>query len=202
MPQPYQRRIKNFFIKRNLQGKVILAVFLAAVIGCLVFIVIFGVFSADTMTISYSNNDLQMGRTPVMLFKNAIAANWVFLVICGTLLVIASLIGTHRIAGPLYRFEKTLDNMNVRNLSDTIRLRGKDEGKDLALKINRFNAMLSRDVRELNRRSKAITDLVNHFDSLKHANLTPEEIDSLCQAIRNNNSKIKILLDDYQPADD
>ncbi len=202
MANLHHRKIRNFFIKRNLQGKVILAVFLAAVIGCLFFIVVFGVFSADTMTISYSNNDLQMGSTPVMLFKNAIAANWVFVIICGTLLVIASLIGTHRIAGPLYRFEKTLDNMNSRYLGDTIRLRGKDEGKDLAGKINRFNGQLSGDVKELRRRSKAITDLINHFDSLKNANLSAEEIDSLCQAIRNNNSKIKTLLDSYQLADD
>lgn len=202
MAQKHQRRIRNYFLKRNLQGKIMLAVFLAAVISCLFFIIIFGLFSANSMTISYSGNDLQMGRTPAMLFKNALTANWVFLVICGSLLVIASIIGTHRIAGPLYHFEKTLDRMIHRNLRHIIRLRNKDEGKELSGKINDFNEVLSSDIRELRRRSKAITDLVNHFDSLKSANLTAEEIDSLCQAIRNNNGRIKKLLDAYQLADD
>lgn len=202
MAPKYKRRVKNFFIKKNLQGKIVLSVFLAVAISCLFFIVVFGLFSADTMTISYHNNDLQIGKTPIMLFKNALAANWIFLVVCGTLLVIASVVGSHRIAGPLFRFEKVLDSMLNRDLGDTIHLRGKDEGKELAKKINQFNSALSQDIHTLKRNTKAVNDLLNHFDSLKNANLSAEEIDSLCQAIRNNNNKMKILLSAYQLTDD
>ena len=202
MAQIYKRRAKNFFIKKNFQGKIVLAVFLAVIIGCLIFIVVFGLFSANTMTISYENNDLRMGSTPAMLLKNALAANWVFLVICGTLLVAAALIGTHRIAGPIYRFEQTLDSMTSKDLSKSIHLRGKDEGKELALKINAFNSVLSSEIRELNRRSKAINDLLNQYSSLKGTSLSKEDTDSICNAIKSNNTKIQNILDAYTLADD
>lgn len=202
MAQLYKRKARNFFIKKNFQGKIILAVFLAVLLSCLFFIVIFGLFSADTMTISYKNNDLQMGQTPVMLLKNAIAANWIFLVTCGTVLVITAIIGTHRIAGPLFRFEKTLDSMSQKVLDDTIHLREKDEGKELAAKINNFNALLSTDLKSIRRHSQAITDLLNRYNSFDPAKTSSDDIDSICKAIKNNNGKIKKLLESYQLVDE
>ncbi len=202
MAQNYQRKKRNFFIKKDFQGRIILAVFLAVIISCLFFIVIFGLFSADTMTISYENNELQMGQTPVMLFKNALAANWLFLVTCGSLVVIAAIIGTHRIAGPLFRFEKTLDSMNKRNLSNTIHLRGKDEGKDLASKINDFNHALSEDLRTAKKYSGAINDLIIQYGSIDGSTHNKEDIDSINNAIQKNNDKIRALLKPYQLTDD
>ncbi len=187
----YQRKKRNFFIKKDFQGKMILAIFIAVLGGCLLFVLLFGLFSADTMTISYSNNSLQMGQTPVMLLKKAIAANWFFLVIGGTLLVILAMIGTHRIAGPLFRFEKVLDAMGKGNLSDVIHLRSKDEGKDLAQKINVFNKMLSGKFGEITKHSSAINDLLNQLQANEIGKLSTEEIESICAAINKNNNKIR-----------
>jgi methyl-accepting chemotaxis protein len=202
MASKHRRRVKNFFINKNFQGKIILALFLAVAVSGLLFLVVFGLFSADTMTISYENNDLHMGNTPIMLFKKAFVANWVFLVTCATLLFGIALITTHRIAGPLFRFEKALANMVNKNLTDTIRLRGKDEGKDLAQQINLFNTSLSKDLREVNRRSQAIHDLLTQYASLSSSKLSAEEIDSICKAIKTNNDKIHGILSSYKLADD
>ncbi len=202
MAQHYKRKIRNFFIKKDFQGKIVLSIFLAVIIGCMFFIVLFGLFSADSMTISYENNQLQMGQTPAMLFRNALAANWVFLVICGSLLVFAALIGTHRIAGPLFRLEKALDNMVMKDLSDIIHLRGKDEAKDLAAKINAFNAVLSEDLGKMRKHSRAVSDLLNRYCSIDSSQYSLEDIDSICNAIQKNNDKILELLKSYQLADD
>jgi methyl-accepting chemotaxis protein len=191
MNRDYQRKNRNFFINKDLQGKMILSIFVAVLGSCLVFILLFGLFSADTMTIIYSDNSLQMGQTPIMLLKKAIAANWVFLIIGGTLLVILAMIGTHRIAGPLFRFEKALDNMERGNLNDTIHLRSKDEGKDLAHKINNFNKLLSEKILDINKHSMAVNDLINQLQVNETAKTNPEEIELICQAIQRNNNKIR-----------
>jgi methyl-accepting chemotaxis protein len=191
MNRDYQRKKRNFFIKKDLQGKMILAIFIAMLGSCVIFALLFGLFSADTMTISYSNNSLQMGQTPIMLLKKAIAANWVFLVIGGSILVLLAMIGTHRIAGPLFRFEKALDNMERGNLNDTIHLRSTDEGKDLAHKINDFNRLLSIKIRDINKCSTAVNDLLNQLQANEIAKLAPEEMASICQAIQRNNNKIR-----------
>jgi methyl-accepting chemotaxis protein len=191
MNRDHQRKNRNFFIKKDLQGKMILAIFIAVLGSCVIFALLFGLFSADTMTISYSNNALQMGQTPVMLLKKAIAANWVFLVIGGSVLVLLAMIGTHRIAGPLFRFEKALDNMENGNLNDIIHLRSTDEGKDLARKINDFNKLLSAKIGDINKCSMAVNDLLNQLQANEPAKLAPEELASICQAIQRNNNKIR-----------
>ncbi len=191
MNRSYQRKKKNFFIKKDFQGRMILAIFIAVLCSCLVFILLFALFSSDTMTISYSNNALQVGTTPMMLFKKAIAANWVFLVIGGTLLIILAMIGTHRIAGPLFRFEKSLDNMGRGHLDDTIHLRTTDEGKDLALKINTFNTMLSSKIRIISKHATAVNDLMNQLQANGPNGMPTEEIESICQAIQKNNDLIR-----------
>lgn len=202
MASKHKRRVKNFFINKNFQGKIILALFVAVAVSGLLFLAVFGLFSANTMTIAYENNDLHMGNTPVMLLKDGLAANWVFLVTCAVLLFVIAIIITHRIAGPLFRFEKALDNMVNKNLTDIIKLRGKDEGKNLAQQINLFNTSLSKDIHEVNRRSRAIHDLLTQYESLSGSKLSAEEIDSICKAIRTNNDKIHDILGSYKLADD
>jgi signal transduction histidine kinase len=53
-------------------------------------------------------------------------------------IVIGSIIFTHRIAGPLYRLEKTLDDLIAGKDVDIIRLRKKDEFQGLTQKLNEF----------------------------------------------------------------
>jgi methyl-accepting chemotaxis protein len=202
MNRKYQRKKRNFFIKKDFQGKMILAIFIAVLGGCLIFILLFGLFTADTMTISYSNNSLHMGQTPIMLFKKAVAANWVFLVIGGTLLVILAMIGTHRIAGPLFRFEKALDTMSRGNLNDTIHLRNTDEGKDLAQKINGFNKILSAKLKVIAKHSTAINNLMNQLQASETGKLPADEMELICQAIEKNNKKIQETAEFFTLADE
>jgi signal transduction histidine kinase len=154
------------------------------------------------MTISYSNNSLQMGQTPMMLFKKAIAANWIFLVIGGTLLVILAMIATHRIAGPLFRFEKALDTMGRGDLSDTIHLRNTDEGKELARKINNFNKVLSEKIDAISKHSIVINDLLNQLRAGGTENIHPDEIKLICQAIEKNNNNILEISEFFTLADE
>ncbi len=190
----YKRNVRNFFIKKDYQGRFALVIFASAIFSCLLLLSLLAFFSADTMTISYHNNDLQFGRTPWMLFKSAAAANWLFLLIGGTLLVLAAIVGTHRIAGPLYRFERNLANMAEGDLSETIHLREKDDGKDLAQKINNFNKMMSSKLSEIDRNAEAINNLLNQYENLDSAHISPEDATSICLAIRNHNEKLRSQL--------
>ncbi len=202
MGKHYKRR--NIFIKKDLQGKLILGYFLFVTGGCLFFIVLLAFFSADTLTVSYTNNDLQLGQTPIMLMKNVLAAHWVFIVVGTMFLVVAAMLITHRIAGPLFRIEKALDNMVAGNLNDVISLREKDEGKDLAQKINQFNLELSGSIRDVRNHSEAIADLIKQTQ-VKSSQLPAEikeEFDSLFWGIEEKNKKIQTMCSAYSLRDE
>jgi methyl-accepting chemotaxis protein len=131
--KPYKRR--NYFIKQNLQGRYILGYFLLALGAVFFFSLIFFLLSSNTMTISYEDHTLRLGRTPFMLIKQFLTANWLFLLLGSGVLVAAAMLLTHRIAGPIYKFEKYLDEMLAGHLGAPLYLRTHDEGKELGEKL-------------------------------------------------------------------
>ena len=147
MERTWKRR--NYFIKRELQGKYIFSFFILVITGSIIFTIIFSLLSADTLTVVYDNYNLQIGKTPSVLLREILSANWIFIVAGGLTVVVLSVFLTHRFAGPLFRFEKSIDEMTKGNLNFMIRLRAKDEGKELAEKINRLILMLSSNLHEV-----------------------------------------------------
>ena len=200
MVKNYKRR--NFFIKKDFQGKLILGCFLLVAGGGLLFNVLLGLLSADTLTISYIDRDLQLGQTPLMLVKQVLTANWFLLVIGGGFVMLASLLLSHRIAGPLYRFETTLDNMQQGRLDNTIHLRDKDEGKELARKINEFNVQLSQSFTIISQNSKALQILTEQALTLDLPEREKEQLASLCWSMQEHNRKINNACRDYTPKDE
>lgn len=154
MSQGFKRR--NYFINKELQGKYIFKYFLLVALGSILFSLIFSFFSSNTLSIVYDNYHLKIGSTPGILLTKILSTQWFFIVIGGGVTIVFTLILTHRIAGPFYRFEKTLDAMNKKELSPIIVLRKKDEGKELAEKINGFNMMLSSDLNQMMRNAEEI----------------------------------------------
>jgi methyl-accepting chemotaxis protein len=190
---------RNIFIKKDFQGKLILGYFLFVLGGILFFIMVMTIFSADTLTISYADQELQLGQTPFMILRKTLAANWLFIVFGTAFLLLAAMLITHRIAGPLFRFERALDQMLQKNLNDTIHLRAKDEGKDLAQKINMFNAELSVNIRLIRTQSEAIHTLVTQKRARldNQANEQMEEMASLLWTIEEKNKRIGAICASY-----
>ncbi len=150
-------RRKNYFIKKDLQGKYIFSFFIFVILGSVIFTLIFSMFSANTLTIVYENYNLQIGKTPLILFKELLSTNWIFIVTAGLGVVVISMFLTHRFAGPMYRFEKSVEEMIKGNFNFQIRLRKKDEGKELAEMMNQLISMVSLNIKEM----RQLTDEIN-----------------------------------------
>jgi methyl-accepting chemotaxis protein len=154
MKKTWRRR--NYFIKKDLQGKYIFSFFLFVIAGGVIFTLIFSMLSANTLSIAYENYNLRIGKTPIILLKEILSANWIFIVAAGLSVVVLSMFLTHRFAGPMFRFEKSVEEMMRGNFNFQIRLRKKDEGKELAKMINELADMVSSNVSEMRRLSDKI----------------------------------------------
>lgn len=187
-----EKKIKRrkFFIKKDFQGKLILGCFLFVTGGGLLFNVLLGMLSADTLTISYVNQKLQPGQTPFMLFKQVLTDNWLLLIVGGGFVMLSTLLLSHRIAGPLYRFETTLENMKAGALDNTINLRDTDQGKELARKINELNIQLSQSFLTISHNSRALEALIEQTSKLNLSETEKEELAGLCWAMQEHNRKI------------
>lgn len=178
MKKIWKRR--NFFIKKELQGKYIFSIFIFVLAGAVLFTAVFGLMSANTLSITYKGSNLQVGRTPIVLLKEIVKTNWIFIVAGGFLVVIASMFLTHRVAGPLYHFERTLEEMKKGNFNSEIRLRSKDEAKELALMFNEFNTTISLQLKEV----RALVDaLEGHLTDARSLAPGAASAESLAKAI-------------------
>ncbi len=158
MAKQYQRRKRNMLINKDLQGKLGLKYFLLTIAGSILLGLIFAASSSEHLTISYENDAIKVGSTPSVLIGEILQSGGLFLLIGGILIIIITIVLTHKIAGPLYRFEQTLKAMCARKLDQRIHLRKGDEGKQLGSLINKFNQRISTDMAQLKDAAQRLED--------------------------------------------
>jgi len=152
--QQYKRR--NYFIKKDFQGKHVFLAFALVVAGTLLFAGIFSLITSTTLSVSYDDYTLRVGTTPRILFSRFFTAEWLFIILGGVGVAVLAVFLSHRVAGPLYKLERSVNGMISGNIGETIYLRRRDEGKELAVKLNQFNEMLSAKIQEMRHLNKGL----------------------------------------------
>jgi methyl-accepting chemotaxis protein len=182
----YRRR--NYFINKEYQGRTIFHYFLLILAGSILFSLVFSFFSSNTISIVYDDYHLKLGTTPGILLDRIFSAQWFFIVVCGVAVIFITLFLTHRVAGPFYRFEKSLDSMLEKDISGNIHLRKKDEGKGVAERLNRFNTMLAKDLSQV--------EALNHEISWLAKDQNHPDAQTL-ERISENSRKIQALINEF-----
>ncbi len=141
-------RRRNYFVGKDFQGRFILRFFLTILIGAVIFTAILSIFSAHTLTVTYEDSYLRLDRTPKALLLQIVRAYGVYIVLLGVAISVVSLFVSHRIAGPLFRLERSVEEITKGDLSFRITLRKKDELKELAALMNTMLDTLSGRLKE------------------------------------------------------
>ncbi|HWR57575.1 MAG TPA: methyl-accepting chemotaxis protein [Thermodesulfovibrionales bacterium] len=179
-------RRRNYFISKEFQGRFVLRFFLAILAGAVVFTLIFSIFSAHTITVTYEDSILKVDRTPKALAIEIVRTYGVYIVLLGLGISLVSLFLSHRIAGPLYRLERSVEELTKGNLSFNITLRRKDELKELAASLNEMIRVLSDQIRDIKIRAGVIEKEVLKMSgaSNEKGGAAGETGESLSEAIR------------------
>lgn len=193
MNKPYKRR--NYLINKELQGRQVLLYFAMVVVGTALFSLLFGMFTANTMSISYDNYTLQVGTTPRVLFLKFFTAQWLFVLVGGLAVTIIAIFLSHRVAGPLYKLERSVEAMTDGDFASAIFLRRKDEGQALAEKLNQLNAVLSSRILEMRHLTRRMEQHLHDLDSGGTGDCDKARI--VLQEMAGVNSQLRQLLDDF-----
>lgn len=189
---------RNFFIDKEFQGKYIFNAFLAVTVASVLFVLAFSFFSSNTLSIVYENYHLKLGTSPSLLLNKLLSTQWLFIVLTGIAVAVLVLFYSHRVAGPLFRFEKTMDEMTEKDLSGFIHLRRKDEGKMLGEKLNKFNEMLSRSLHEMHRNSEDIKRCCDVLRSDDDGRMDHDVLKKNMEEIDRYNQDILELLSEFK----
>ncbi|MEN8140635.1 MAG: hypothetical protein ABFR97_05355 [Thermodesulfobacteriota bacterium] len=151
---------RNIFVNKRYQGRLMLQFYLLLTVSSLIFSLLLAYFTSDSLTIVYQGNDLQVGRTPLLFVQQMLKAGWVLLIPFGFIVLLVVFWQTQRMAGPLYRFEKILQEMNGGHIGQTVHLRPKDDGKAVARNLTDLNAKLAITMQKLGELSFELEGIV------------------------------------------
>lgn len=130
-------RRKRYFIKKRFQIGFIYKFLVLILLEAGLIVGLFMYFSSDTLTTGYSNSTLKIENTPDFFLVPLL----LIVLIVGLGITIAAMIVfillSHRIAGPLYRFEKCLEETVAGDLTKRLTLRRTDQLLDLMETLNK-----------------------------------------------------------------
>ena len=181
-----RKRFFNFSIKKRLQLRLLVKIWSIILASLLVTGIIF-----------YFYSDINVGKSYRMFHVKA--ENFLdFLIpvlVCGffaslILGVVASLLFPHAIAGPLYRIERELAEIGKGDLRKEIRLRKRDELKDMASSINLMIGGLRDKV-------KTISDISGQIGGLAEE-ATAEDSDETIDKIKLANANLREAINKFR----
>lgn len=158
-PKVYKRR--TYILKNTSQSKYIFSYFILFSIGLLLFSFVFSFMSMETTTISYTNNEINIGNTPYVLLTKMLGSGWIIIVAGGFLLFLMSIVMTHRVAGPAYRIDLSLSKMLKGEFGFAIGLRKKDELKVIANKLELLSIKIDKRINKIKTHEMEMTSLIN-----------------------------------------
>lgn len=190
MKPTYKRR--HYFIDGKLQGQHVFNSYVLALIVIVLFVGLFSFFTSDALTIVYTKSDLQLERTPLILLKKILLIAWILLIPGGIWITLRTILVSHRMAGPLFKLEKTMDVMCQGKIGEKIYLRQKDHCKDLAEKINALNTIYAEKISDISLLAQQIEESAH---GTENPEVTLQKIEALSKDLQQSTRFFTVVND-------
>ena len=173
---------KNYFIKKGFQFSFAWKFMLLILLEAALIAGLFTQISGNTLTTGYTDSILTIERTPNFFLWPMLLITLITAVGMGLAGMVVFILLSHRIAGPLYRFEKDLGDIGYGDLTKRISLRKTDQLTEIkeALNslINTFDERMTR-IKSALTELKALTDKGEPGNSAKIQNVVKKLKDEI-----------------------
>ncbi|MEA2060886.1 MAG: HAMP domain-containing protein [Thermodesulfobacteriota bacterium] len=150
-----QRR--QVYINRSFQTGFILKFCLILFLGGLISIALTYFTTSDTITSTFANSRLVVENTSTAILPSVVVTNLITTAVVLLIAVVVTLFVSHKIAGPMYRFEKDIQRISTGDLKSHIHIRDGDQFGEM---VTSLNAMVD----SLNSRVGAIKEEIDRLD--------------------------------------
>ncbi len=170
---------KNYFIKKKFQLNFLLKFVILLLVESLLIGGLFMYVSSDTITTGYLNSTLRIEKTPDFFFISLILIILITVVGIGMAAMAIFIYLSHRIAGPLYRFEDVLRDAERGDLTTRIGLRKTDELAELKESINSLLASTDSRLGRIKKYLLEMEELLSHADDPQTASKLSSKVNSI-----------------------
>lgn len=160
-----ERRRKKY-INPSFQNQFIFQFTFLMVLGCLAFGLSIYLYSQQTFTTAFLNSKLRVMNTADFLFPALILVTLVVTTVVSFVSGLRLLLFSHRIAGPLYRLEKSVEAIGGGNLSLQIRLRSGDELQEFARSMDGMVRDLRARAQQIKKQNDRLREILLQADQI------------------------------------
>lgn len=189
----YRRR--NYFINRGFQTEFILKFCGLVALSCVIFGVILYTLSSRTLTTTFENSRLVVKSTadyilPAILFGGTIVS-----LVTALAASIVVILMTHRVAGPIYRFEKYAQKVGNGELLPDLKIRKKDQFQNLVNAFNNMTQGLSAGLLKVVTVSEKLDGLIDELsDDSNREMLLKDDIKKVVSELKKDKQDLKKAL--------
>ena len=181
--QQYQRR--NYFIKKGFQVRFILKFCLLMLLGIIISTGLLFISSQGTLTSSFKDSRLIIENTSLAILPAIIYTSLITICLLMLATIVVTLFISHKIAGPMFRFEKDLKEIGEGNLTKKVVLRQKDQAAELADSITDMTALLREKVVNIRQGIEKV------LGSARAPNAAPEIVEGLERLLEDIRANLK-----------
>lgn len=193
--QRFQNKRRNYFIKKRFQARFILKFCFLIILTCLLMGSLIYFLSTRTMTASFDNLRLVAKSTSDFILPALALSSLIAIILISLGCVFIVLFISHRIAGPLYRFEKSVEQIASGDLTVNTRLREKDEIKVLAETLNEVISKLRDKITVSQQDVKQLKDQLAYVRKrLGQLGVSSKDIDEILGVLENRAEDLETTL--------
>jgi methyl-accepting chemotaxis protein len=148
-PSPVKRR--QLYINRDFQTRFILKFCLILILGGVISIGLTLFNTQETLTSSYSNSRLLIQNTSLAIMPSVIYTTLISTLVIGLIVIMVTLLTSHKIAGPMFRFERDIEKISTGDLQSRIDIRTGDQFQSVAVSLNKMIDSLNHKVSDIKR---------------------------------------------------
>ena len=153
-PSPVKRR--QLYINRDFQTRFILKFCLILILGGVISIGLTLFNTQETLTSSFTNSKLVIQNTSLAIMPSVIYTTLISTLGIGLIVIMVTLLASHKIAGPMFRFERDIDRIAAGDLKSRIEIRKDDQFQAIANSLNNMIDSLNTKFSDIKRDANAL----------------------------------------------
>ena len=130
---------RNYYIDKKFQTRFVLIFLLVLIVGGGISIALTLLSTQETLTSTYSGAGLAIQKTASAILPSVMLTTLITTLIIGVVVLMLTLLISHRIAGPMFRFEQDLKQIANGDLQKKIHIR---DGDQFAGMVHNLNEMV------------------------------------------------------------
>jgi methyl-accepting chemotaxis protein len=172
---PVKDKRRNYFIDKDFQSRFILKFCMLVVLSGVITMGILYFVGKKSTTVSIVDSRVIVHTTADFLLPILTQTVLVVMIIVGLATIVVTLLFSHKIAGPLFRFKKAIEEVKSGNLSANFHIRNYDQLQGLSDEVN---AMIDKTRERINLIKADVANL-----KAKQGGISQQDIEELDKKI-------------------